>query len=182
MWLSQDGLGPSSRHCENNLTFFLSDLLFAEPEFLYRTENPGQAGREGGCHLEHRPRGHSCRAGASRGEPATENSDGSGDATPGWWALSSSRTARPGGLSALPGARELLWGESAPTPVMRTELQTVAAPAAIESLQSCPTLSDSTDGRAPGSSVHGILQARILEWVAISFSTQTVGTELNCKF
>ena len=37
-------------------------------------------------------------------------------------------------------------------------------------LQSCPTLCDPTDGSPPGSSVSGILQARILEWVAISFS------------
>ena len=36
--------------------------------------------------------------------------------------------------------------------------------------QSCPTLCDPTDYSPPGSSVHGILQARILEWVAISFS------------
>ena len=36
--------------------------------------------------------------------------------------------------------------------------------------QSCPTLCDPMDGSPPGSSVHGILQARILEWVAISFS------------
>ena len=35
--------------------------------------------------------------------------------------------------------------------------------------QSCPTLCDPTDCSPPGSSVHGILQARILEWVAISF-------------
>ena len=35
--------------------------------------------------------------------------------------------------------------------------------------QLCPTLCDPTDGSPPGSSVHGILQARILEWVAISF-------------
>ena len=38
--------------------------------------------------------------------------------------------------------------------------------------QPCPTLCDSTDCSSPGSSVHGILQARILEWVAISFSNQ----------
>ena len=37
-------------------------------------------------------------------------------------------------------------------------------------LQSCPNLSDSIDGSPPGSVVHGILQARILEWVTISFS------------
>ena len=36
--------------------------------------------------------------------------------------------------------------------------------------QSCPTLCDPTDCRPPGSSVHGILQASILEWVAIPFS------------
>ena len=39
-----------------------------------------------------------------------------------------------------------------------------------KSLQSCPTLCDSTDGSPPGSSDPGILQARILEWVAISSS------------
>ena len=44
--------------------------------------------------------------------------------------------------------------------------------AAAKSLQSCPTLCDPTDGSPPGSSVPGILQARTLEWVAISFSNQ----------
>ena len=38
-------------------------------------------------------------------------------------------------------------------------------------LQSCPTLCNPIDGSPPGSSVPGILQARILEWVTISFST-----------
>ena len=42
--------------------------------------------------------------------------------------------------------------------------------AAAKSLQSCPTLCDPIDGSPPGSSVPGILQARILEWVAIAFS------------
>ena len=42
--------------------------------------------------------------------------------------------------------------------------------AAAESLQSCPTLCDPIDGSPPGSPVPGILRARILEWVAISFS------------
>ena len=42
--------------------------------------------------------------------------------------------------------------------------------AAAESLQSCPTLCDSIDGSPPGSAIPGILQARTLEWVAISFS------------
>ncbi|CAI9155965.1 unnamed protein product [Rangifer tarandus platyrhynchus] len=46
-----------------------------------------------------------------------------------------------------------------------------AVAAAAKLLHSCPTLCDPTDGSPPGSSVPGILQARILEWVAISFST-----------
>ena len=46
------------------------------------------------------------------------------------------------------------------------------AAAAAKSLQLCPTLCDLIDGSPPGSSVHGILQARRLERVAISFSTE----------
>ena len=42
--------------------------------------------------------------------------------------------------------------------------------AAAKSLQSCPTLCDPIDGSPPGFPVPGILQARTLEWVAISFS------------
>ena len=45
-----------------------------------------------------------------------------------------------------------------------------AAATAAKSLQSCPTLCDPRDGSPPGSPVPGILQARTLEWVAISFS------------
>ena len=45
-----------------------------------------------------------------------------------------------------------------------------AATATAKSLQSCPTLCDLIDGSPPGSTVPGILQARTLEWVAISFS------------
>ena len=44
------------------------------------------------------------------------------------------------------------------------------AAAAAKSLQSCPTLCNPIDGSPPGSPVPGILQARTLEWVAISFS------------
>ena len=44
------------------------------------------------------------------------------------------------------------------------------AAAAAKSLQSCPTLCNPTDGSPPGSAVPGILQARTLEWDAISFS------------
>ena len=42
--------------------------------------------------------------------------------------------------------------------------------AAAKSLQSCPTLCDPIDGSPPGSPIPEILQARALEWVAISFS------------
>ena len=44
------------------------------------------------------------------------------------------------------------------------------AAAAAKLLQSCPTLCDPIDGSPPGSAVPGIIQARTLEWVAISFS------------
>ena len=46
-----------------------------------------------------------------------------------------------------------------------------AAAAAAKVRQSCPTLCDPIDGSPPGSAVPGILQARTLEWVAISFSS-----------
>ena len=48
-----------------------------------------------------------------------------------------------------------------------------AAAAAAKSLQSCPTLCDPMDCSLPGFSVHGILQARTLEWVAISSSRRS---------
>ena len=49
------------------------------------------------------------------------------------------------------------------------------AAAAAKSLQSCPTLCDPMDCSLPGFSVHGILQARTLEWIAISFSFLSLG-------
>ena len=51
-----------------------------------------------------------------------------------------------------------------------SQLSQNAAAAAAKSLQSCPTLCDPRDGSPPGSTVPGILQARTLEWLAISFS------------
>ena len=50
--------------------------------------------------------------------------------------------------------------------------ESAAAAAAAKSLQSCPTLCDPIDGSPTGSPVPGILQARTLKWVAISFSNQ----------
>ena len=49
-----------------------------------------------------------------------------------------------------------------------------AAAAAAKSLQSCPTLWDPIDGSPPGSPVPGIVQARVLEWGAIAFSSGDV--------
>ena len=57
-----------------------------------------------------------------------------------------------------------MYGES----IMETYV--IAAAAAAKLLQSCPTLCDPVDGSPPGFLVPGILQARTLEWVAISFS------------
>ena len=51
------------------------------------------------------------------------------------------------------------------------EVKAAAAAAAAKSLQLCPTLCDPIDGNPLGSSVPGILQARILEWVTISVSS-----------
>ena len=51
------------------------------------------------------------------------------------------------------------------------EMSWLPAATAAKSLQSCPTLCDPIDSSPPGSPVPGILQARTLEWVAISFSS-----------
>ena len=53
---------------------------------------------------------------------------------------------------------------------LEKEMAAAAAAAAAKSLQLCPTLCDPIDSSPPGSPVPGILQARTLEWVAISFS------------
>ena len=60
------------------------------------------------------------------------------------------------------------WGNSDKSSVIHLAFPNAAA--AAKSLQSCPTLCDPIDGSPPGSSVPGILQARTLEWVAMSFS------------
>ena len=54
--------------------------------------------------------------------------------------------------------------------ILKTNKQTKCAAAAAKSPQSCPPLCDLIDGSPPGSPIPGILQARTLEWVAISFS------------
>ena len=54
--------------------------------------------------------------------------------------------------------------------VVLDTISVAVAAAAAKSLQSCPTLCNPIDGSPPGSPFPGILQARTLEWVAISFS------------
>ena len=56
--------------------------------------------------------------------------------------------------------------------IVSFQLPAAAAAAAAKSLQSCPTLCDPIDSSPPGSPIPGILQARTLDWVAISFSIQ----------
>ena len=60
--------------------------------------------------------------------------------------------------------------------------QTAAATAAAKLLQSCPTLCDPRDGSPPGSPVPGILQARTLEWVAISFSNRQTAVYIKGEY
>ena len=58
-----------------------------------------------------------------------------------------------------------------PTSLRCCSEQSQGAAAAAKSLQSCLTLCNAIDGSPPGSPIPGILQARTLEWVAISFSS-----------
>ena len=51
-----------------------------------------------------------------------------------------------------------------------------------EVTQSHPTLSDPVDCSLPGSSIHGVFQARVLEWVAIAFSISKNGEKLKENF
>ena len=79
------------------------------------------------------------------------------------------------------GSDLILWGVSHPLPYSWWEVEVMwekkwgknwltLTAAAAKSLQSCPTLCDPRDGSPLGSPIPGILQARTLEWVAISFS------------
>ena len=67
-------------------------------------------------------------------------------------------------MTAAMKLKDTPWKESYDQPAA------AAAAAAAKSHQPCPTLCDPIDGSPPGSPVLGILQARTLEWVAISFS------------
>ena len=72
--------------------------------------------------------------------------------------------------SPVPSPRDLPDPEIGPrTPTLQTISLPSAAATAAKSLQLCPTLSDPIDGSPPGCSIPRILQARTLEWIAISF-------------
>ena len=61
-------------------------------------------------------------------------------------------------------------------------LQCMKVKSESEVTQSCPTLHNPKDCSLPGSSIHGIFQARVLEWVAIAFSNHIkLGTDLLCS-
>ena len=60
-------------------------------------------------------------------------------------------------------------------------LQCMKVKSESEVAQSCPTLSDTMDYSLPGSSVHGIFQAKVLEWGAIAFSPAEDQVRLNAK-
>ena len=67
--------------------------------------------------------------------------------------------------------RIIHWGHGKLTKTfINSKLHRIMASTAAKSLLSCPTLCDPIDGSPPGSPVPGILQARTMEWVAISFS------------
>ena len=68
------------------------------------------------------------------------------------------------------GSPVLKAGSSSSEPPGKFHSDVLLAAAATKSLQSCLTLCDPIDGSPPGSPVPGILQAKTLEWVAISFS------------
>ena len=69
------------------------------------------------------------------------------------------------------------------SPALQADFLTFEPPAAAaaKSLQSCPALCDPMDCSPPGSSIHGILQARVLEWGAIAFSVEPPGKPISSK-
>ena len=84
-------------------------------------------------------------------------------------------------IAFLPRSKHLLisWLQSPsavilePKKIKSLTVSIVSPSAAAKSLQSYPTLCDPIDGSPPGSSVHGIFQARVLEWGAIAFTVRS---------
>ena len=89
-----------------------------------------------------------------------------------WSSIASAKTLFPNKIHILRFQLDLnLVGDD----IQPTAYAAAAAAAAAKSLQSCPTLCDPIDGSPPGSPIPGILQARTLEWVAVSFSNAWKG-------
>ena len=84
-------------------------------------------------------------------------------------------------ITLLCALRPLFWRKEADF-VLYVVLQPSVPCATAKSLQSCPTLCDPIDGSPPGSAVSGILQARVLEWVAIAFSSVPCSRDLRTVF
>ena len=84
-----------------------------------------------------------------------------------WWLLSSPWAYSETKLNSLPHSAK------------NSTLNFNYAAAAAKLLQSCPTLRDPMDCSLPGSSTHGIFQARALEWVAIAFSEISIINNAN---
>ena len=84
------------------------------------------------------------------------------------WGHSGSRTGKT--VNYRPQQEESSTGKNPQLHTSSGKVFFLSPAAAAESLQSCPTLCDPIEGSPPGSSIPGILQARVLEWVAIAFS------------
>ena len=84
-----------------------------------------------------------------------------------WWEI---QYTHPPDLIIIYSEIKYIFIKMSPPPILHLGAAHRIAAAATKSLHSCPTLCDSIDGSPPGSAVPGILQARTLEWVAISFS------------
>ena len=81
------------------------------------------------------------------------------------------RSQRPIGLSLITQLVSTKAKSTLPLPKLQF---TIEGKSESEVAQSCPTLSDPMDCSLPGSSIHGIFQARVLEWGAIAFSQETL--------
>ena len=90
-----------------------------------------------------------------------------------WWNQKPPLDSLTPWRSALPPAEDH-WFKGCPW-------EAAAAAAAAKSPQSCPTLCDPMNGSLPGSSVHGIFQARVLEWGTIAFSPEELWTPKNFR-
>ena len=130
-----------------------------------------------------------CSVGDLRSNPSLGRSPGEGNGNPfqysclknfmdrgAWWATVHGVTKSRTQLSdftlthCVPGPELVLSYEGLTLNVLNVEVKVA---------QSCLTLSDPMDCSLPGSSIHGIIQARVLEWGAIAFSKTSIVTHIN---